>query len=192
MYRSTSAETSLCAAVGVTSVNMIPAVAASKYAGVVATLSILLNSFLVIVSLIYLQRRSLMWHLTPGITRPARNTQKDRPNVDRGLGCMRELARWNHPLNSSCDGGSLKLPGCRASSSFIFKVRHPSFRHMAIDLTRPRDFTQASRNESTYETRSRCSRPTICYTRVVGISLCLNATLPISRVRSKMVLYTHV
>src|SRR5262245_21919795 len=68
----------------------------------------------------------------------------------------------------------------------------PAGCRITVELTRRRDFTKASPDELSCETRSRRSRPTICYARVVGISLCLNAILPISRVRSKTVLYTHV
>src|SRR5215510_10578492 len=49
MYLSTLAEMSSCATPGVTNRNMIPADATSKHAGIVATIGILLNSFLCIV-----------------------------------------------------------------------------------------------------------------------------------------------
>jgi hypothetical protein len=48
---------------------------------------------------------------------------------------------------------------------FMFVRLRPS-RHPTIELTRRREFIQASPDESSCETRSRRSRPTICYTAI--------------------------
>src|SRR5437660_8941384 len=61
------------------------------------------------------------------------------------------------------DVGTGRQPARQIRRKNVTTLRFERIRRITIELTRRREFTRASPDESSCETRSRRSRPTICY-----------------------------